>query len=270
MNPAGIAPDSGTAGFINGVLSCDGDRACVAKHTAINTVAGAAFGGAAELTTGALSGALAFGAASATTETTRQALDNNLDLKAILFSTGLGIVGGGAIGGLSAVAPRELTVGEHAAQLSIRDVAGVRQSTVTAAESGSLFSSGSAITNAEVVQSGAGLPRTAETVADVAGRAGVDLRGSTFRIIEDPDYLRYLDSQDACACAPYDLPGEIHLGPASFIDKGTLAAPFAHEQVHILQYAAGYVPGSGGLEAMEAAARAAEGPALTRLFGTSR
>jgi hypothetical protein len=130
-----------------------------------------------------------------------------------------------------------------------------------------MFSSGSTISNAAVVESGAGLPRTAETVADVASRAGVNLEGSTVRIIEDPEYLRYLDSQGACACAPYDLPGEIHLGPASFIDQETLAATLAHEQAHILQYAAGYVPGSGGLEAMEAAARAAEGPALARLWG---
>jgi hypothetical protein len=131
-----------------------------------------------------------------------------------------------------------------------------------------MFSSGSAVSNAGVVESGAGLPRTAATVADVAGRAGVNLSGSTVRMIEDPEYLRYLDSEGACACAPYDLPGEIHLGPASFLDEETLGAPLAHEQAHILQYEAGYVPGSGGIEAMEAAARAADGPAVARLQAT--
>jgi hypothetical protein len=140
--------------------------------------------------------------------------------------------------------------------------------TGTAAEdSGAMFSSGSAISNADIVESGAGLARTSATVSDVAARAGIDLGNSTVRIIEDSEYLRYLDSQGACACAPYDLPGEIHLGPASFTDEVTLAATLAHEQEHVLQYAAGYVPGSGDLEAMEAAARAAEGPAVARLLG---
>lgn len=133
------------------------------------------------------------------------------------------------------------------------------------AGSAAMFSSGSAMSNAEVVESGAGLSRTAETVSDVAARAGVNLEGSTVHIIEDPEYIRYLDSQGACACAPYDLPGEIHIGPASFLDEETLASTLAHEQAHVLQYAAGYVPGSGDLEAMEAAARAAEVPAVARL-----
>jgi hypothetical protein len=133
-----------------------------------------------------------------------------------------------------------------------------------------MFSTGSVASNAEIVESGAGLSRNLETVSDVAGRAGVDLRGSMVRIIEDPEYIRYLDSQGACACAPYELPGEIHLGPASFIDEETLAATLAHEQTHVFQYAAGYVPGSGDLEAMEAAARAAEAPALARILGVKR
>jgi hypothetical protein len=135
------------------------------------------------------------------------------------------------------------------------------------AEGGALFSSGSATSNAVVVNSGAGLARTFATVSDVAARAGVDLVNSEVKIIEDPEYLRYLDSVGACACAPYELPGEIHLGPASFIDEETLAATLAHEAEHVLQYAAGYVPGSGDLEAMEAAARAAEGPAVALILG---
>jgi hypothetical protein len=134
-------------------------------------------------------------------------------------------------------------------------------------EGGALFSSGSAASNADVVKSGAGLARTLATVSDVAARAGVDLVNSEVKIIEDPEYLRYLDSVGACACAPYDLPGEIHLGPASFIDEETLAATLAHEAEHVLQFAAGYVPGSGDLEAMEAAARAAEGPAVAFILG---
>lgn len=130
-----------------------------------------------------------------------------------------------------------------------------------------LFSREAPMANAEILQSGAGLPRTAATVQDVAGRAGVDLSGTTVRIIDDPEYIRYLDYQDACACAPYEAPTEMHLGPASFADEETLAATLAHEQTHILQYAAGYEPGSGDLKAMEAQAYAAEQPALARLRG---
>ena len=114
---------------------------------------------------------------------------------------------------------------------------------------------------------GAGLPLTAATVQDVASRAGVDVSGTTVRIIDDPEYIRYLDYQGACACAPYEAPAEMHLGPASFADEETLAATIAHEQTHILQYAAGYEPGSGDLKAMEDQAYAAEQPALARLRG---
>ena len=147
------------------------------------------------------------------------------------------------------------------------DAVAIQTRVGTVAADGALFSREAATSNAGVVMSGAGLSRTAATVADIASRAGVDLSASTVRIIEDPEYLRYLDSQGACACAPYDLPGEIHLGPASFLDEQTLAATLAHEQEHLLQYEAGYVPGSGDLEAMEAAARAAEGPAVDKMFG---
>jgi flagellar motor protein MotB len=133
------------------------------------------------------------------------------------------------------------------------------------ASDAAMFSSGSAVSNAEVVESGAGLARTPVTVENIASRAGVNLKGSTVRIVEDPEYIRYLDSEGACACAPYDLPGEIHLGPASFINEETLAATLAHEQEHVLQYAAGYVPNSGDSEAMEAAAREAEASVVARL-----
>jgi len=139
-----------------------------------------------------------------------------------------------------------------------------------AAAQGAMFNSGSVVSNAEIVESGEGLARTPATVEDIASRAGVDLAGSTVRIIEDPEYIRYLDSQGACACAPFDLPGEIHVGPASFIDEETLAATLAHEQAHVLQYAAGYMPGSGDLAAMEAAASQAEGPAIARLLGEGK
>lgn len=108
-----------------------------------------------------------------------------------------------------------------------------------------MFSSGSSVSNADVVKSGAGLARTSATVSDVAARAGVNLGNTSVKIIEDPEYLRYLDAQGACACAPYDLPGEIHLGFSSFIDQETLAATLAHEMEHVAQYAAGYVPGPG-------------------------
>lgn len=79
-------------------------------------------------------------------------------------------------------------------------------------KAGSMFSSGAAEPTASVVESGAGLARTASTDSDVAGRAGVDLTGSTVPFIEDSEYLRYPDSRRACSCAPCGLPGEIHLG----------------------------------------------------------
>lgn len=133
-----------------------------------------------------------------------------------------------------------------------------------------LFSgSPAAVTNREILESGAGLPRTAATVQDVARRAGIDLQGTTVHIVGDADgdYIRYLDCNGACACAPVDRPGQIDIGPASFLDEETLAATLAHEQTHVLQYKAGYNPNSGESAEMERLAYAAEHPALARLRG---
>lgn len=104
----------------------------------------------------------------------------------------------------------------------------------------------------------------------MAGRAGVDLQGTTVHIIgkDEADYIRYLDFNGACACAPYDRLGQMDLAPAAFLNEETLAATLAHEQTHILQYMAGYNPETGAVkDAMEAEARAAEQPALARLRG---
>jgi len=152
-------------------------------------------------------------------------------------------------------------------QLSAREgVAG----DVADVSAGTMFSSTAALTNADVINLGLGLPRTAETVADVAGRAGIDLSNSTVRIIDDPEYIRYLDSQGACACAPYDLPGEMHLGPASFLNDETLAATLAHEQEHLLQYAAGWISETGTRLLTEEQAQAAETCFLERLLGSGQ
>ena len=135
---------------------------------------------------------------------------------------------------------------------------------------GAMFSSDSGFSNAEAANSGDGLARTADTVSEVAARAGVSLEGTTVQIIDDPEYLRYLDLHGACACAPFDLPGEIHLGPASFVDEETLANTLGHESEHLTQYAGGYVPGSDDLEIMEAKARAAGQAAVEHLRGSGQ
>ena len=123
-------------------------------------------------------------------------------------------------------------------------------------------------TNAELLGSGAGLSRTDATVARVAGKAEVDLKDVAVRIMEDQEYVRYLDHHGACACTPPELGGrEIHLGPAAFSDEETLAATLAHERVHVSQLRDGRHVSSASLDDLEAEARAAEPDALRRLEG---
>jgi hypothetical protein len=75
-------------------------------------------------------------------------------------------------------------------------------------------------------------------------------------------------ASDACHVEPISVISVLLIADGShFIDEETLAATLAHEAEHVLQYAAGYVPGSGDREAMEAAARAAEAPAVAFILG---
>lgn len=56
-----------------------------------------------------------------------------------------------------------------------------------------MFSSGVAISHAEVGAGGLGLPDTVSTVSEAAAAGGID-QDTIVRIIEDTEYLRYPDS----------------------------------------------------------------------------
>ncbi|MDD9368598.1 MAG: hypothetical protein PV358_00640, partial [Acidimicrobiales bacterium] len=131
-----------------------------------------------------------------------------------------------------------------------------------------LFSSGSTVSNADVVAGNLGLPRTQATVDDIARRSGVDLEGVDVRIIDDPDYIRYLDYQGACACTPGEAGGtRIDMGPASFIDEPTLAATLAHVRQHVQQLLDGRNPSTASLAELESEAYGVEADAVRRLQG---
>lgn len=240
----------GAAGAAFGAATCHGDRACVVRAT----ITGAA-GGGVPLVGGGTLGAFALNGAriGAATSATHQLLQGDLSLQRLAADTALGAGTGAAIGLASRGATR-------VANRATAKTAQVPRS--------ALFSGGATRSNADVVANGGGLPRTPATVSDVAGRAGVDLDGVSVRIIDDPEYIRYLDSQNACACTPVELGGrEIHLGPASFVDEPTLAATLAHERTHVAQLLAGRLPGSASIVLLEAEARAAEAGAVSRLEG---
>jgi hypothetical protein len=122
----------------------------------------------------------------------------------------------------------------------------------------------------DVLDNGGGLPLTMDTVKDVAGRAGVELGDTAIKIVDDPEYARYLDFQGACACTPGELGGsQIDLGPASFADGETLAATLAHEMEHVNQLRAGGVSTST-IGDLEDAAYAVEPGAVARYLATLR
>ena len=129
----------------------------------------------------------------------------------------------------------------------------------------SLFSRGTARTNADVLANGGDVAQTPEAVAAYARRAGVDLSGVDVHIVGDVEEVRYLDAMQACACTPTEFGGaQIRLGPAAFADEDTLVATIAHEYTHVLQLRAGSELTSATLGTLEAEAYASEGPALTR------
>lgn len=117
----------------------------------------------------------------------------------------------------------------------------------------------------DVLRGGGGIPRTMDTVNDVAGRAGVNLGNAEMNIISDPEYARYLDLQGACACTPGELGGSrVDLGPASFVDGETLA----HEMEHVSQLQSGAGVSTGTIGELEDAASAVEPAAVARYLAS--
>jgi hypothetical protein len=136
----------------------------------------------------------------------------------------------------------------------------------TRSPSTELFSRGSGRSNRDVVDSGDGLPRTAQTVDEAAEAGGVDLTDLEVVIVEESDEIRYFDHQGACACTPAEHGGDqIRLGPASFADRETLVATLAHEKTHVDQLRAGADVDTETIKDLEAEAYASEAPALERL-----
>ena len=137
-----------------------------------------------------------------------------------------------------------------------------------------LFSRGVARTNLDVFENGGGLARTQDTVASLAERAGVDLRGVDVEIVEDPEMMRYLDVQGAGARTWQPTmggPPQIQLGPASFADEETLVKTIAHEYTHVVQLTSGVevsagAGGAGTIADLEAEAYASEIPAWERFL----
>ncbi len=128
-----------------------------------------------------------------------------------------------------------------------------------------LFSRGAARTNQDIIDNGGGLPRTRETVDTAAEAGGVDLSDVDVVIVDEPDEIRYLDHQEACACTPGELGGaQIRLGPASFSDERTLVATLAHEKTHVDQLRSGADVDTESLKTLEEEAYASEAPALER------
>jgi RHS repeat-associated protein len=172
---------------------------------------------------------------------------------AVKDSTGTTQVACDWYGGCDVLGAVALTVGSA--------TIGVLSASGPADEPMKLFSSSGAISNAEAQAQGTALPRTMETVNNVAGKAGVDLTGVQVDLLEGADDIRYLDFMGACAST---CPGIIGLGPASFTSEEMLAATLAHERVHIDQNIEGRV-GTGNVQALEDEATAAEAGALASL-----
>lgn len=126
---------------------------------------------------------------------------------------------------------------------------------------------GTARSNQDMVDNGGGLERTAETVAEIAAAAAVDLSGIDVVIVSDPEEIRYFDQYGVSATATQQSDGsvQIRLGPASFADRETLAATLAHEKTHADQFRAGVPVEDENIPELENEAYASESPALERL-----
>jgi hypothetical protein len=106
-----------------------------------------------------------------------------------------------------------------------------------------LHSRSGALSNREVLEQNAGLPRTPETVEHYARLAGVDFGDAPVDIVESADDIAYLDFQGAVART--DAYG-VQLGPAAFQDEETLVRTLGHESVHVRQYQDGRVTTTTG------------------------
>jgi hypothetical protein len=125
----------------------------------------------------------------------------------------------------------------------------------TQAADSPLFSTSAPISNADLVASGGGLPRTLDTVHDYATRGGVGIDGVRIQLLEAGDDIRYLDANGASAFASDNT---IFLGPAAFVDEETLIRTLGHERTHIWQQTI-WQSGSGRVNAqLEDAAYATE------------
>jgi hypothetical protein len=137
----------------------------------------------------------------------------------------------------------------------VRNNASQVDATVNATTSSpSMFSRGSARTNADVLSNGGGLPLAQSSIDDVAARGGVGLEGVNVRILSGADDIRYLDSQQA---AGFTSDGTIYLGPAAFANEETLLRTLAHERTHIYQQQI-WTIGSGNRLQLEDAAYSIE------------
>lgn len=193
---------------------------------------------------------------------------------AILFGVLLSValdfvpVVGTVKGVIEAVTGRDLITGQELAwwerMLGIVPVVGGAAGVIGAASRGSravdLFSASGRLSNADVIASGTGLPRTMDTVNEYARLAEVDMRGANVHILDDlveadMDTIRYLDYQGASARTD-DL--GVQLGPAAFQDAETLVRNLGHESVHVGQIQSGRSIDTANLADLEAEAYGAE------------
>ncbi|WP_280395050.1 hypothetical protein [Nocardia brasiliensis] len=104
-----------------------------------------------------------------------------------------------------------------------------------------------------VLEGNIGLTRDMDTNEHYVQLARIDLRGAKIEILDDADTISYLDFQGAIART--DALG-VHLGPAAFRDVQALVRTLAQENVHVRQYAEGWI--NSVTRALEDGAYAAE------------
>jgi hypothetical protein len=120
-------------------------------------------------------------------------------------------------------------------------------------------------TNLDVWENGTDVPMTQDAVDRVAESMGIDLSDIRVHLVTEPEEIRYLDYQQACACTPGEKGGdEIRLGPAAFADPETLARTVAHEYTHTVQLRTGRDVSTASREGLEDEAYASEEPAIER------
>ncbi|HEX6684218.1 MAG TPA: pre-toxin TG domain-containing protein [Candidatus Limnocylindrales bacterium] len=193
---------------------------------------------------------------------------------AILFGVLLSValdfvpVVGTVKGVIEAVTGRDLITGQELAWwerlLGIVPIVGGAAGVIGAASRGSravdLFSASGRLSSADVIASGAGLPRTMDTVNEYSRLGEVDFLGANVHVLDDlveadMDTIRYLDYMGASART--DELG-VQLAPAAFQDAETLVRNLGHESIHVGQIQSGRTIGTGNLGELEAEAYGAE------------